>query len=423
MKVLWITNQPIGGAVKRLSFAGASGTWMDPTLYDLMKEPQIQLSVAFICGVQEYQTFTEENVTYYCVPRGKGFVYDFESKSNKRLWKEIIDSAAPDVMMVWGTEYTHSLCAIRAAGSIPTVVIMQGILSSIERHYFGGMTEKELRKAYSLRDFLKNDSIKKQKRLYKKRAQFEQEILKLAGNVIVESDWAAAVIKGIAPDCRIHTFRLNNKPIFFDKEWNVDSCKKHSVFCTAPVGYPLKGFHVLLNAMKIVCQKYPDAILRVPGMADPFESGILKRVKQSGYLKYVMRLIEDNGLQNNIQFLGRLASEQMADELTKANVFVTPSSIENHSVSLREAMAVGVPCVASYVGGVPEIVDNGKNGCLYRFEEYEHLASIIIDLMDEPQRAAEMGAEARKYMYEYLSEYTSASDLVSIYKTILTGEK
>ncbi len=422
MKVLWITNQPIGEAAKRLSFAGASGTWMDPPLYELSKDSQVELSVAFICGVREYQIFTDKNVTYYCVPRGKGILYDFENKENKRLWKEIIDTATPDVMMVWGTEYTHSLCAIRAAESIPTVVIMQGILSSVERHYLGGLTDKELNKSYSLREFLKNDSIKKQKKVYAKRAQYEQEMLNRAGNVIVESKWAASVIKAIAPNCKIHTFRLNNKPVFFEKNWTFDTCEKHSVFCTAPVGYPLKGLHILLNAMKIVCRKYPDAVLRIPGMDDPFLGGGLSRLKQSGYIKYIKQLIIDNDLQKNIQFLGRLNSEQMAEELVKANVFVTPSCIENHSVSLREAMAVGAPCVASYVGGIPEIVDNEKNGCLYRFEEYEHLASIMLDLMDDPQKAAEMGAKAREYMHQYLSKYTSSDTLTDIYKTMLLGD-
>ena len=422
MKVLWITNQPIGGAAKRLSFAGASGTWMDPPLYALSKDSRVELSVAFICGVSEYQTFTEENVAYYCVPRGKGVLYDFESNENKRLWKEIIDTVAPDVMMVWGTEYLHSLCAIRAAEGIPTVILMQGILNSVERHYLGGMSAEELKKAHSLREFLKNDSIQTQKKSYKKRAQYEQEMLRRAGNVIVESKWAASVVKAIAPDCEIHTFRLNNKPVFFEKKWSFESCKKHSVFCTAPVGYPLKGLHILLNAMKIVCRKYPDAVLRIPGMADPFVDGFLNNLKQNGYTKYIKRLIVENGLQKNIQFLGRLDSNQMAEEIVGANVFVTPSCIENHSVSLREAMAVGIPCVASYVGGVPEIVDNEKTGCLYRFEEYEHLASIMLELMDDPEKSTEIGAAARKYIHQYLSEYTSSDTLVDIYKTLLLGE-
>lgn len=419
MRVLWITNQPIGAAAKRLSFSGASGTWMDPPLYDLMKNPEIQLSVAFICNVHEWETFSEENVDYYCIPRGKKAIYDFENKNNMSLWEKTVRLAAPDVMMVWGTEYTHSLCAIRAAEGIPTVVLMQGIITAIERHYLGGLSEEELKKTYSLRNFLKGDSIKSQKRSYKKRAEYEKEMLQRAGNVIVESDWAAAMIKGIAPNCQIHTYRLNNKAVFFEKEWEAPACRKRSVFCTAPVGYPLKGFHILLKAMAIVCRQYPDAVLRVPGMSDPFGFGFMDRIKRPGYTRYIMQLIEKNDLRKNIQFLGRLNSDQMAEELVKANVFVTPSSIENHSVSLREAMAVGVPCVASYVGGVPEVVEDGKTGRLYRFEEYEQLADIILNLMDNSQKAAEMGRKARQQIGEYLSRYTSSDTLIDIYKKML----
>ena len=59
-----------------------------------------------------------------------------------------------------------------------------------------------------------------------------------------------------------------------------------------------------------------------------------------------------------------------AQEMETANVFVMPSSIENHSSTLIEAMIVGVPCVASDVGGISELITHGKTGFLYRFEEY-----------------------------------------------------
>ena len=60
----------------------------------------------------------------------------------------------------------------------------------------------------------------------------------------------------------------------------------------------------------------------------------------------------------------------------KTRVFVLSSSIENHASSLKEAMMVGTPSIATFVGGVPEYVRHGENGFLYRFEEYEIMAGI-----------------------------------------------
>ena len=67
----------------------------------------------------------------------------------------------------------------------------------------------------------------------------------------------------------------------------------------------------------------------------------------------------------------------MALRLEKANCFVNPSVMENHALSLREALIVGVPSISTVCGSVSDYVVNGKNGFLYRYEEYEVLAELI----------------------------------------------
>ena len=90
-------------------------------------------------------------------------------------------------------------------------------------------------------------------------------------------------------------------------------------------------------------------------------------------------LIKTNNLEENISFTGRLDAEEMKQEYLNANVFICPSSIENSPNSLGEAQLLGVPVIASYVGGIPDMM-RGDESHLYRFEEIEMLSEIIKQL-------------------------------------------
>ena len=90
----------------------------------------------------------------------------------------------------------------------------------------------------------------------------------------------------------------------------------------------------------------------------------------------------------------------MAKKMSESNCFVMCSAIENHSSTLKEAMTVGVPCVASYVGGVPEYAVNDENCLLYRFEDYEVLAQHIIHLFESRDLCRRLSVRAISDMAE-----------------------
>lgn len=70
----------------------------------------------------------------------------------------------------------------------------------------------------------------------------------------------------------------------------------------------------------------------------------------------------------------------MKQEYLNANVFICPSSLENSPNSLGEAQILGTPCLASYVGGIPDMMF-GNEGYLYRFEEIEMLAERFVKFL------------------------------------------
>jgi glycosyltransferase involved in cell wall biosynthesis len=393
---------------------------MDAMLDELKTESDITLCVASVGNVQSPSQCVIENIKYYCVPNDKNKIYRYKKQKNRTYWQAIVNDCRPDIIMIWGTEYAHGRCVLEIAKGIPSVIFLQGLLSSIEKYYLGGMSIRELIHAYTVRNFIKHDSIIAQQCLYRKKAMIEKEMLLMAENVIVDNRWAVCNCKIINPKCEIYFCQLKTKKVFLESEWDIKKCKPHQIFCTAPVGYPLKGFHNAIKALRIVCDQYPDAVLRVPGMYSPFNVSKLGKLKHTGYIRYVADLIQKNNLKSNIQFLGPLTSEQVAWELQQANLYMVTSCIENHSISLREAMAVGTPCIVSYAGGMPEIIRDGENGRLYRYEEYGQLANLVIDFFaSDPTSLMEMSEAARSGIRRYYKNGSAADELLKIYGQII----
>lgn len=118
-------------------------------------------------------------------------------------------------------------------------------------------------------------------------------------------------------------------------------------------------------------------------------------------------------------YTGKLKPSEMAENLSHCNVFVMPSAIENHSSSLIEAMMVGCPCVSSYVGGVSEYLEHGKNGFLYRYDESETLAGIIMDLFKNDNLCDSISRQAKLRTRADRQSINIAKDFTNIYNEIL----
>jgi glycosyltransferase involved in cell wall biosynthesis len=124
-------------------------------------------------------------------------------------------------------------------------------------------------------------------------------------------------------------------------------------------------------------------------------------------------------LYDNIIWLGALSQDKLAEQYAKARVFVLCSAIENHSSSLKEAMMVGTPCVASSVGGVPEYVTHGENGLLYRFEEYDILAMHIKRLFEDDTLSGRLSANAKESMRKLHGEQDIYGTINNIMSSII----
>lgn len=420
MKILWITNITFGPLCELAGGNKSSGgSWLDASFEALANEKDIELSVVTVSRVKEIRIQKVGNHTFYILPGGYQSEYNYKSLKNRENWERIKSEVCPDLIQIWGTEFTHGYLALKVMRGIPSIIYMQGLMSQIERHYLSGISNKDLRKSITIRDIVKWDWIKRQQLKFHQGSVTEAEMLRMAGNVIVENEWCESHCKAIAPESKVYKSKLNIKEEFFSQEWSENKMQPHTIMSNA-AGYPIKGLHILLKALSIVLKKYPDTKLLIPGEKSPFEKSFLEKLRINGYTKFLIKTIEKLNLRGHIHFLDRLTTIQMATQMAKSNVFVMPSSIENHSSTLIEAMIVGTPCVSSYVGGIPEYLSHNVNGLLYRFEEYEILAAHIIKIFDDNSFAMLLSADAKKTMRDSRNSINLKEELLEIYQKVLT---
>lgn len=375
MKVLWISNVTFPEAVKLLKHSDEykkSGGWMMAMAESIIQIPDISLSVASVSPlVKELTKLQGERITYYIIPKKK------DTSNYTRFMLRVKELAAPDIIHIHGTEFSYGKAYVDACGSERVVVSIQGMISVIARYFYANLTWLDIFRNITLRDLIKG-SIWRNKRDFDNRGLAEIELLKKVSHIIGRTTFDKSHTLAINPDACYYVCNESLRDDFYDGKWSYCSCSPQTIFLSQAT-YPLKGLHLLLKAMPIVLRRYPDAHIRIAG-SDVTNMGLRH---ETGYGKIIRKLIYQLQLEKHVTFLGSLSVSEMKKEYLQANVFVCPSSIENSSNSLGEAQCLGVPCVASYVGGLPDMIPNSNCGYLYRFDDAEELAYHICRIFAE----------------------------------------
>lgn len=408
MRILWLTNMIPGAVQKKLGRNAFGGLWVDQVLSDMMN--QADTSVRVLClGTRDIAGEAEPRLSYHVFQEKCPYVYE---PGLEAMFREEICTFRPDVIHIWGTEYGHTLAMVNAAAAADrldqTVVSIQGMCSEIAQHYADGLPAS-VYYGFSIRDILRMDNVWLQQKKFVRRGELEIAALQQVRHVIGRTLWDYACTEKINPQRQYHFCNETLREAFYTDFWKYARCTKHRIFASS-CAYPVKGFHYLLEAFAEVQKVYPDATISVTGR-NVFQSGL----HSSGYEQYLAKLIRRMGAKEKILFCGDLNAEQMKREYLRANVFVMPSTIENSPNSLGEAMLLGVPCVASRVGGT-EVLMNRDEGILYRNPKV--LAEIILDVFAMEENAAVMGRRAAEHAWKTHAPAANHRRLLQIYADI-----
>lgn len=396
MKILWITNLLFPEAQALLTGQGklnGSGGWLTASADSLLQTTSVNLYIATVSPLVSY--FTElrgEKIKYYILPYGKGNK-DY-NKEYEQYFIKIHNSIHPDVVHIHGTEFTHGLAYVNACGKNNVVVSIQGMKSVISDYYCAGISLWERIKNITIRDLFKG-GIGYEAQNFAKSGKNEIELLQKVNHVIGRTRWDRAHTWIINTDLNYHYCNETLRPEFYySNKWNYNDCCKHSIFLSQ-AWYPLKGAHQVFKAVHRLLDKYPNIEIRIAGNDITQYENYKGIFHYSTYGRYLRHLISKTGLSSNITFLGPLSSTEMINEYLRCNVFICPSSIENSPNSLGEAQILGTPCIASYAGGIPDLMQ-GDEEHLFRFEDVDMLAECIHRVFDSKDKQVCMIETATK---------------------------
>ena len=170
-----------------------------------------------------------------------------------------------------------------------------------------------------------------------------------------------------------------------------------------------KGLVVLFEAMRRLLGDHPGLSLTVVGDG-PHREDLARRAAALG-------------LGDHVEFVGATSQAEVVEILAKADLFVLPSYAEGVPVVAMEALGSGVPVVASFVGGMPELVEDGHTGFLVRPGDPEQLADRIGRLVADPGLRTRLGANGRAKVAAEFDAEAEAGRLGSLFTASLAGRQ
>ena len=164
-----------------------------------------------------------------------------------------------------------------------------------------------------------------------------------------------------------------------------------------------KGHTVLIEAFKLLKEKIKDAKLVIVG---------------EGYLyDELFRMVDNNGLRESVLFTG--FQMDVSEIIATFDVAVLPSFFEGMGRVILEAMAMEKPVVASRVGGIPDLIDQGINGLLVRPGDARELADALEKVLSDKGLARKLGREGRKRIKDQFSADVMVQSIEKLYRELL----
>jgi glycosyltransferase involved in cell wall biosynthesis len=167
-----------------------------------------------------------------------------------------------------------------------------------------------------------------------------------------------------------------------------------------------KGVFDLLDAWVRVLARCPNARLTMVG-ADRTDGLFAQQARSLG-------------VGESISLKGLLPSSQVADLMRASRVFCLPSHKEGTPVCVMEALACGLPVVATHVGGIPDIVEDEVTGLLVEKGDIHGLANALVSLLANPDRCVRMAKKAHAFACAKLDIERTAARLVNLYQEVIT---
>ncbi|OJV15906.1 MAG: hypothetical protein BGO21_30515 [Dyadobacter sp. 50-39] len=385
------------------------GGWISSLETLVSKQPGITLGISFFDNDENFRV-ARGNTTYYPISiysrssakiKHNIFYSRFDEVETK-TFLSIVEDFKPDLIHIFGSEQSFGLIAPFV--TVPVVIHIQGILGP----YLNAMFAPGTNKFDYLRHMRIAEAIKKfrELRFFSHNAIREERILANCKYFMGRTHWDKAIVQLHNPRAEyFYCSEILRQEFYQAKAWvqNYSPDDVRIVSTLSKTDY--KGFDLILKAAALL-KKFTntDFTWAVYGIKD--------------YSFWEKKLgMEASKL--NIKLMGVASSDTLIKALQSADIFVHPSYIDNSPNSVCEAQYLGVPVIATNVGGVSSLVDHGRTGMLVPANDPYSLAQTILRLHHDPAYATAISAEGRITAMHRHDVNSILEQNLTIYKCIL----
>lgn len=318
---------------------------------------------------------------------------------------EAIGDFKPDIIQCFGSEWPYGMIAEDV--DIPVVIHMQGFIGVYD------LSGRLLPRVDSPRRIITSkipENIKRKIRQKNTWPELEKHIMQTNRYFMGRTRWDRNIVKYYSPGARYYNIPEAIRPGFFDAygTWKGNDALKKSriILLTVTQASTLKGNGIILHTARILNKILGiDFEWRVAGNPELFiEDERTTGIKHTDV---------------NIVLLGWITQDQIITELQNAAFFIHPSIIDNSPNAICEAQLIGIPVIASYVGGVPDLVEDGVTGFLYPYNEPHTLAFKIAELRNQRELLAEIAENESRVARRRHDPEMIAHEVYNTYQRII----
>lgn len=414
MKVLWFEVTVPG----RYKNNGAPvGGWQDSLEYIVRQHSDIELYIAFE-GKEGDQVMMIDNVTYIpIIPKYKyidrlynRWTYERSRDILVALAAEVVKNVNPDIIHVFGSEWCWG--QVQTKTQIPVVIHMQGSMPPYHNAKFPpGYSSRDIMHLLGFNLKARIGTFIEQHKAITRVAQ-EEETLKVVNYYMGRTKWDHSIVKLYNPSAHYYYCSEALRPSFWGitQVWKPQQGAKIRIVTTGMTSL-LKGLDTILRTAHRLKKTGFDFEWICAGRMD-------KRIK-----KLIEEKEETTYEANNVCIAGFLDSEKLTNLLLSADMYVHTAYIDNSPNAVCEAQLLGLPVIATFVGGIPSLINDGEDGILVPANDPFSMSYEIMKLADDKKRQIDMGVKARQKALKRHDTDTIYHDLLACYSDIIKRNK
>lgn len=418
MRILWLSMNPgLYGVSEGNAKQYNGGGWISSLQRLFEDDEDVELALAFTTEFHLENT-SSKNFTYYPIQHTQsrwqkikeyygGYKYpDMTSYVNDI--QKVVEDFHPDVIHIFGLE--NPMANVLGKLEIPQVVHLQGLIIPYQNAFWpAGFSKVDFLLQPSKREWLLRNGFVYSYNSIKGRARREKELFTRLTYAMGRTRWDRNNTELYAPQAKYYHVNEVLRPIFYEhqNEWRPNKI----------------GDFKIISVISETIYKGLDLIMKTAqflnSLGVEFEWKVVGIKSSDRIVKYFEKNLGIKSENVNIHYCGVMSAEEICVEALSSSLYVHPSYIDNSPNSLCEAQLLGLPVVATNVGGIPSLLEGCEPLQLVPSNGVYELAHSILVLLKDSELADFIGNNGYQLAKKRHNKDEIKNSLIAVYRSVI----